>query len=57
MKHRRTRLAAAALALGIAAGVPLATTGTASAKSCKWYLVSYDAATHTSTYACSSTRP
>ena len=57
MKHRRTRIAAAVLALGITAGVPLATNGTASARSCKWYLVSYDAATHTSTYACSSARP
>ena len=57
MKHRRTRIAAAVLALGITAGVPLATSGVASAKRCQWYLVSFDAATHTSTYACSTNRP
>lgn len=57
MRNRRTRLAAAALALAISAGVPLAVTSAASAKSCKWVTISYDPATGTSVHVCTIGRP
>jgi hypothetical protein len=47
------RLAAIAAASAVAATViPLAVAGPAHAKSCKWTVISYDPATHTSVVAC-----
>ncbi len=47
---RATVIGAVIMAVGTA--LPLAVAAPAQAKSCKWAVVSYDAATHTSIVAC-----
>lgn len=52
-KSSLTRItAAAAIIAAVGTIVPLAVAAPAQAKSCKWAVISYDPATHTSIVAC-----
>jgi len=58
MRIRTLRRSIAALAIGATAVMaPIVSAPAAHARSCKWVLVSYDPATNTSTYVCSTARP
>jgi len=54
--NRIRRIAAALAITGVALSAPMVLAPAAQARSCKWVLVSYDPATGTSTYICSTAR-